>query len=107
MGLLDDMMAFDAGLPGIDVGTTVIYKPTVGQNVTISNAIVLQNPPEKTGATPRGQVQQTQIFIPKSAYSTRPVLDGDQLQINGSSDWLTVVKITNEHDPGYWQLTVN
>ena len=107
MGFLDDMMAFDAGLPGLDVGTMVIFLPAGGDPLTINNAIIVQNPPEKTGATPRGQVQQTQIFIPKTAYATRPVLDGDKLQINGTGAWLTVVKITNEHDPGYWQLTVN
>ena len=109
MGLLNDIIAADALFladEDMGFGESVAYTP-YGKPAMTLTAIVVRQPPEKTGAAPRLQSSQIQIYVPKCLLPNRPVLDGDQVQVGGVTKPMTVVKILDEHDPGMWHLVVN
>lgn len=96
---LDDaesVTCYPAGFP--DAATPQAYAASV---------LVERGVPSKFGATPRAMSTETKVWLPKSVQTTKPTLDLFAIAVSGFSDPLRVVRIDNEHDPGFWQLVVN
>lgn len=89
-----------------EFGELITYRP-LNKPVMPLTAVVTRHPPLIAGATARFQVNQMQVDIPKGSIASRPVLDGDAIQLCDSAKWWTVVKLLDESDPGAWHMVVN